>query len=92
VSPEAIAESTEFVCERWGKGEEWIAFYAPVTRLNGALWIHPTWMREYRWEDLVRRATRVWLISGSFWNPGGFRLIHRREPAQAAGVMEGGRE
>lgn len=71
-----IGASTEFVCERWGEGEACVEFYAPVTRLDGMTWIHPAWAREYEWPDICRRATRIWLVSGSLWNPRDFRLIH----------------
>ncbi len=75
---ERIAESTEFVCERWGKGEASVEFYAPVTRMDGMTWLHPTWAKEWRWEDLQCRATRVWRVSGSLWNPREFVLVWER--------------
>lgn len=70
-----IAESREFVCEVWGKGEATVTFYAPLTRVDGLTWIHPTWAREAAWGKITARADRIWLITGSFWNPLGFRLI-----------------
>jgi len=80
---EEIAASTEFVCEEWGRGEATVAFYAPVTRRGRALWIHPTWARTASWEEMKRRATRIWLIRGSLWNPREFTLIHTRESEPA---------
>jgi len=73
---ELIAASTEFVCERWGTGEASVLFYAPLTRTGGMTWIHPGWAREYEWGEIRRRATRIWAVSGSLWNPGDFSLIH----------------
>ena len=70
-----IAASTEFACEVWGQGEASVAFYAPITREPGRLWIHPTSAREYRWEAICRRATRIWRVRGSLWNPREFVLI-----------------
>ena len=75
---EAIRSSTEFVCERWGQGEGAIEFYAPVTRLDGMTWVHPTWAREAAPEAIRRRATRIWLVSGSLWNPRGYALVYGR--------------
>ena len=72
---EIIRESREFVCEVWGKGEANVAFYAPMTRENGVVWIHPAWAREATWESMVSKADRIWRVSGSFWNPVGFQLI-----------------
>ncbi len=74
-SHSTIAESREFVCEEWGKGEETVTFYAPITREDGVTWIHPAWARESTWGAITARADRIWRVSGSFWNPGGFRLI-----------------
>ncbi len=72
-----IAESTEFVCEHWGQGEASIELYAPVTRgIDGTTWIHPAWGRDYPWKEIVARATRIWRVSGSLWNPGTFTLIY----------------
>lgn len=79
-----IAGSTEFVCEWWGRGEGVIAFYAPVTREKGAVWIHPTWARSTSWEEMTRRATRIWGIRGSLWNPRDFTLLYARETEPAA--------
>ncbi len=74
-----IATSTEFVCERWSHGEGAIYFYAPVTRdPEGRTWLHPTCARVYQWEVIRARATRIWRVNGSFWNPHGFTLIHDR--------------
>jgi len=74
-----IAESTEFVCERWGQGEATVDRYAPLTRdAAGRVWIHPGWARDCSWEEMTARATSIWGISGSFWNVGGFVLIYRR--------------
>ena len=81
-----IAESREFVCEEWGKGEETGRFYAPVTRVDGITWIHPAWARESTWGAITARAARIWRVSGSFWNPGGFRLIWRGGLGAAEGV------
>ena len=72
-----IRESREFVCESWGKGEANVVFYAPVTRFDGRTWIHPAWAREAVWSDITLRADRIWRVSGSLWNPLGFRLIWR---------------
>jgi len=84
-----IQESREFVCEQWGQGEASVAFYAPVTRMDGITWIHPAWAKESTWRDITLRADRIWRVSGSFWNPVGFRLIWRGEPALAPS-LEGG--
>jgi hypothetical protein len=73
-----IAESREFVCECWGKGG--VIFYAPVTRIDGVTWIHPAWAREFTWEAITLRSARIWQVSGSLWNPAGFRLIWHGEP------------
>ena len=70
-----IASSTEFVCETWGQGEASVAFYAPITRDNGVTWLHPTWAREATWVDIRERATRIWRVRGSLWNPRGFVLM-----------------
>jgi hypothetical protein len=79
-----IRESREFVCEFWGKGEAGVTFYAPVTRIDGVTWIHPAWAREFTWEAVTQRAARIWQVSGSLWNPVGFRLIWRGEPLPIA--------
>ena len=55
-------------------------FYAPLTRIDGVTWIHPAWAREFTWEAVTQRAARIWQVSGSLWNPVGFRLIWRGEP------------
>ena len=73
--PSIIAESREFVCEEWGKGEARVTLYAPLTRVDGVTWIHPTWAKEAAWAAITARADRIWHLSGSFWNPLGFRLI-----------------
>lgn len=73
---EVIPASTRFVCCRWGEEEAGVEFYAPVTCIDGALWIHPAWAREYTRQEIRRRATAIWKVSGSFWNPGVFRLIY----------------
>ena len=75
-----IQESREFVCEQWGKGEASVVFYAPVTRMYGITWIHPTWARECTWGEITARAARIWRVSGSLWNPVAFRLIWRETP------------
>lgn len=71
-----IAASREYVCERWGVGEAVVELYAPVTRLNGRVWIHPTWAKEMRQEEAKRCASRIWRVSGSLWNPASFKLVH----------------
>jgi hypothetical protein len=73
--PNIIIETREFVCEEWGKDEETVTFYAPLTRVDGVVWIHPAWAREAPWAAITARADRIWRVSGSFWNPIGFRLI-----------------
>lgn len=78
-----ITASTEFVCELWGRGEATVAFYAPVTRHGGFIWIHPTSARNASWEEMKRRATRIWQVHGSLWNPRDFTLIHTRETEPA---------
>jgi len=81
-----IRESREFVCERWGQGEASVAFYAPVTRIDGITWIHPAWAKEATWGEITARAARIWRVSGSLWHPVAFRLIWRGEstfPLQA---------
>jgi len=75
-----IQESREFVCVFWGKGEAGVVFYAPLTRIDGVTWIHPAWSKEFTWEGITQRAARIWQVSGSFWNPVGFRLIWQGEP------------
>ena len=74
---EIVSASTQFVCCRWGEEEAGVEFFAPVTRINGVFWIHPAWAREYPWPEIRQRASAIWRISGSFWNPGAFRLVHR---------------
>ena len=81
-----ILESREFVCEYWGQGEASVAFYAPLTRIDGITWIHPAWSKEYTWSEITSRADRVWRISGSFWNPVGFRLIWHNIPESGAPI------
>lgn len=76
-----IAASTEFVCECWGVGEETLERFAPVTRdADGTAWIHPTRARDCPRKEIAARATRIWRVSGSFWNVGTLTLIHRRHP------------
>ena len=70
-----IAASTEYVCECWGHGDAAVIFYAPLTRENGMVWIHPTWAREFAWSEIKGRATRIWRVNGSLWNPRDFQLI-----------------
>jgi hypothetical protein len=83
----AIAESTEFVCEKWGVGNASVSWYAPVTRADGVTWVHPTWAREASWEEITKRATRIWKVTGSLWNPSGFRLVWQAlEPLPVAAV------
>jgi|GEM_PF-1769447 len=84
-----IRESREFVCEHWGAGEASVAFYAPLTRIDGVTWIHPAWAREYTWEEITGRATRIWRVSGSLWNPLAFRLIWRGAPSPLLLAAEG---
>jgi len=74
-----IRESREFVCEHWGPRNAGVTFYAPLTRVDGLTWIHPTWAKEYRWDEITAKATRIWRVSGSLWNPVGFSLIWREE-------------
>ena len=71
----SIMASTEFVSESWGQGDATVVFYAPLTRENGMIWLHPAWAREYPWEEITRRATRIWKVTGSLWNPREFVLI-----------------
>ena len=75
---EIIAESTEFVCENWGQGELGITYFAPVTRDNGTTWVHATLAREGTLEEMRRRATRIWRVTGSLWNPTQYTLIWRK--------------
>ena len=82
-----IAESTEFVCERWGQGEAFVEFYAPLTRgTDGITWIHPAWARDYPWEEITARATCIWRVSGSLWNPGTLTLVFCRRRAASSKV------
>ncbi len=76
---ELASASTEFVCETWGAGEASVTFYAPVTRCGGAVWIHAASARDLPWCEVERKATRVWQVSGSLWNPLAFRLIWSAE-------------
>jgi len=71
----SIAASTEFACECWGHGDATVSFYAPITRENGMIWMHPTCAREFKWAEIQGRATAIWRVSGSLWNPRGFELI-----------------
>jgi hypothetical protein len=72
---ELVQASTEFVCETWGAGEASITFYAPVTRWDGGVWIHAAWARDLPWCEVKTRATRIWSVRGSLWNPLAFKLI-----------------
>jgi hypothetical protein len=84
---QAATTTTEFVCERWGQGEAYVDLYAPLTRGDdGTIWIHPTGAKDYQWEVIVSRATRIWRVSGSFWNPGTLTLIYCREKGATATV------
>ena len=83
-----IQESREFACEFWGKEGAGVVFYAPMTRIDGVTWIHPAWAREFTWPGITRRAARIWQVSGSLWNPGGFRLIWRGEPGPLPPVRQ----
>ena len=80
--PELIAESTEFVCSEMGFGQEdyKILRFAPVTRLDGMVWIHATHAREATLDEMRRRASIIWKVV-DFWNPGEWRLIHHINPA-----------
>ena len=75
-----IPASTEFICECWGQGDATVTFYAPITRVDGAVWMHPTWAREYPWAEICAKASRIWRVSGSLWNPGNFVLIWNKGP------------
>ena len=70
-----IEASTEFVCERWGQGEAALTLYAPITRIDGTTWVHPGWAREATLSDMKLRATRIWNVRGSLWNPQEYVLI-----------------
>ena len=70
-----VAASTEFVCETWGQGEATLSRYAPVTREGATVWLHPTCAREATWAEITGRATRIWRVCGSLWNPRGFVLV-----------------
>lgn len=83
-----IRESREFVCESWGIGDAKVFFYAPVTRFGGRTWIHPAWAREAAWPEITLRADRIWQVSGSLWNPGGFRLVWRGPGLPVRGEAE----
>lgn len=80
--PQLISESTEFVCAELGigKDEYKILRFAPVTRFDGKVWIHPTWAKEATLDDMRRRASVIWKVV-DFWNPGEWRLIHQINPA-----------
>lgn len=80
--PEIIAESTEFVCAEMGFGTEdkKILRFAPVTRVDGKVWIHPTYAKESTLDEMRKCASIIWKVV-DFWNPGEFRLIHRMNPA-----------
>ena len=81
-----IETSTEFVCEQWGQAEGTLTLFAPVTRIDGITWIHPAWARESTWAEMQQRATRIWCVRGSLWNPREYVLIWERgtPPAPAA--------
>ena len=82
-----ICESREFICEEWGKADETVTFYAPLTRVDGKLWVHPAWAKEATWAAITSRADRIWRVSGSFWNPVAFRLIWNGHAGLPAGEM-----
>lgn len=76
---EAALRSTEFLCETWGSGEFSIRRYAPLVREpNGRRWVCPMLARDWSWAEVTDRATRIWAIQGSFWNPQAPRLIYQR--------------
>lgn len=85
-----IAESTEFVCEKWVTSG--LCWYAPVTRWNGMTWVHPTWAKEVSWEEITRRATRIWEVHGSLWNPSGCRIVWELLTPEALAEFETKRE
>jgi len=74
-----IEASTEFVYEQWGRGEASLMFFAPVTRDAGTVWTHPTWAREYTWDEITRKATRIWRVRGSLWNAQEYSLVWTRD-------------
>ncbi|MEI6351912.1 MAG: hypothetical protein WCP06_12500 [Verrucomicrobiota bacterium] len=73
-----IEASTEFVCEQWGQGEAALTLYAPVTRIDGTTWVHPAWAREATLTEMKKRATRIWKVRGSLWNPQEYVLVWAR--------------
>jgi len=72
-----IAASREYVCEQWGSGEATVEFFAPVTRQNGRIWVHPTWAKQMTLEEAMRCADRIWRVTGSLWNPAAFQLVYQ---------------
>ena len=78
-----IAESTEFVFEEIGRGAMGkILRFAPVTRFDGCVWIHPTYAREATFDDMKTRASIIWRVT-SLWNTGTFKLAYKNYPARA---------
>ncbi|XHR29622.1 MAG: hypothetical protein ACFUZC_03500 [Chthoniobacteraceae bacterium] len=79
-----VAESTEFVFEEIGYGPSAkILRFAPVTRIDGIVWVHPTYARESTLAQMKGRASLLWQIT-SLWNPGPWRLVYQNA---SAGVL-----
>ncbi len=77
---EIIETATDYAAQEIFKDGDSITLYAPITVIDGVTWIHPTHAKDLPFEEVSRRAVRIWKIRGSFWNIAGLRLIWSREP------------
>jgi len=77
---EIIETSTDYAALEIHKDGGFITLYAPMTSFDGRTWIHPTYAKDLSFEEVSRRAVRIWRIRGSFWNVSGLQLIWSRDP------------
>ena len=83
---ESVMDSTEFAAMRLGNGDKSVTFFAPITRIEGVTWIHPTYQREFTWDEAKKIASRIWIVSGSLWNPVAFRLVYSTDLASKTAI------
>jgi hypothetical protein len=79
-----ISESTDYVFEELGRGgKATILRFAPVTQLDGVVWIHPTYAKEATLDEMKRHASHIWRVT-SLWNPGQPKLVYTDRLRRAA--------